>query len=265
MSYPHPKGTVMMNLAQKAAEFAKLHVKGAPLRLYNAWDAGSAKRIADAGAKAIATSSWAVAAAQGHQDGEDIPLKLVEEIVGRIVRTTELPVTVDFEGGYSDDDHALSENIKRLLAIGVAGINFEDRVVHGKGLYSPERQARRVAAIRKAADQASVPLFINARSDVFFGSEPDHALLFNPAQERAVLYAQAGASGFFAPGLVDASLIERLCVTAPLPVNVMMMKGLPPVQRLAELGVARISYGNMPYVDAMKHLGEGARAVFSAA
>jgi 2-methylisocitrate lyase-like PEP mutase family enzyme len=253
-----------MDQVQKATQFARLHVKGSPVRLYNAWDAGSAKAIVDAGGKAIATSSWAIAAAHGYQDGENIPMNFVEQIVGRVVQITELPVTLDFEGGYSEDDSVLSKNIVRLLDIGMVGINFEDRVVRGKGLYAPDRQAARIAAIRKAADQSGVALFINARSDVFFGSETDHAMLLEEAHQRAALYGAAGASGFFVPGLVDEKIIERLCASVALPVNVMMMKGLPPVERLAELGVSRISYGIIPYVNAMKHLGEEAKALFFA-
>src|SRR6266404_9984876 len=120
-----------MNQVEKAARFAELHVKGAPLLLYNAWDAGTAKSILDAGAKAIATSSWAVAEAQGYRDGETIPVGLVEQIAGRIVDTIDLPVTVDFEGGYSEDEGEIAENVSRLLDLGVVGINFEDRVVKG--------------------------------------------------------------------------------------------------------------------------------------
>jgi 2-methylisocitrate lyase-like PEP mutase family enzyme len=128
-----------MNQGEKAARFAALHVKGAPLLLYNAWDAGSAQSILDAGAKAIATSSWAVAEAQGYRDGEAIPVGLVEQIVARIAGTIDVPVTVDFEGGYSDDDKVLAENVSRILERGVVGINFEDRVVQGVGLYAVDR------------------------------------------------------------------------------------------------------------------------------
>ena len=92
-----------MKQAEKAARFAGLHAKGAPLLLYNAWDAGSAKAILEAGGKAIATSSWSVAEAQGYRDGETIPIGLAEQIIGRIVATIDVPVTVDFEGGYSED------------------------------------------------------------------------------------------------------------------------------------------------------------------
>src|SRR6266480_1761963 len=156
-----------MNQSEKAARFAALHVKGAPLLLYNAWDAGSAKSILEAGAKAMATSSWSVAEAQGYRDGEAIPMELAEQMIARITATIDAPVTVDFEGGYSEDDDELAVNISRLLDLGVIGINFEDRVVKGSGLYSVERQARRIAAIRKAAEQKGIDPFINARTDVF--------------------------------------------------------------------------------------------------
>src|SRR4030088_2889572 len=157
-----------MNHTEKAKRFAELHVKGKPLLLYNAWDAGSAKAILAVGAKAIATSSWSVAEAQGYRDGEAIPIELAEQIIARIAATIDAPVTVDFEGGYSEDDGELADNISRLLDLGVIGINFEDRVVKGSGLYDIDRQARRIAAIRKAAKQKGVDLFINARTDVFF-------------------------------------------------------------------------------------------------
>src|SRR6516165_3704223 len=152
-----------MNQTEKANRFAELHLARAPLVLYNAWDAGSAKSIVDAGAKAIATSSWSVAAAQGYGDGEAIPIELAEQIIGRIAATIDIPVTVDFEGGYSEDDGELAYNIARLLGLGVIGINFEDRVVKGTGLYDIDRQARRIAAIRSAAKKKGIDLFINAR------------------------------------------------------------------------------------------------------
>ena len=249
-----------MNQTDKAKRFAELHVKGAPLLLYNAWDAGSAKSILAAGAQAIATSSWSVAEAQGYRDGETIPIELVQRIVGRIAATIEAPVTVDFEGGYSEDDGELADNISRLLDTGVIGINFEDRVVKGKGLYSVDRQARRIAAIRKAAEQKGVDLFINARTDVFLEQGEDAAQAINEALDRARAYTAGGASGFFIPGLVDEALIGRICEGVTLPVNVMVMvmDGVPSNGRLSELGVARISYGPIPYVRAMKTLGQEA-------
>jgi 2-methylisocitrate lyase-like PEP mutase family enzyme len=252
-----------MKQNEKAARFTALHVKGTPLLLYNAWDAGSASSISEAGAKAIATSSWAVAAAQGYRDGEAIPVGLVEQIVRRIVDTTDLPVTVDFEGGYSEDEGGLAENVSRLLDLGVVGINFEDRVVKGTGLYPTARQARRFAAIRAAARKKGIDLFINARTDLFLGQEGDPAKSIGDALARAKAYAEAGASGFFVPGLQEDALIGRVCAGAGLPVNVMVMDGVPSNGRLAELGVARISYGPIPYINAMKALKEDALKALS--
>jgi 2-methylisocitrate lyase-like PEP mutase family enzyme len=248
-----------MNQTEKAKRFAELHVKGTPLLLYNAWDAGSAKAIVAAGAKAIATSSWSVAEAQGYRDGESIPIALAQKIIARIAATIEAPVTVDFEGGYSEDDVALADNVSRLLETGVIGINFEDRVVKGSGLYSVDRQARRIAAIRKSAERKGVDLFINARTDVFFEHGGDAAQAVGEALDRAKAYAAAGASGFFVPGLVDDALIGRICEGVMLPVNVMVMDAVPSNARLSELGVARISYGPIPYIRAMKMLEQEAR------
>lgn len=247
-----------MSHTDKAKRFAELHVKGTPVLLYNAWDAGSAKSILAAGARAIATSSWSVAEAQGYRDGEDIPITVVEQIVARIVASVEVPVTVDVEGGYSEDDAELADNISRLLDTGVIGINFEDRVVKGSGLYSIDRQARRIAAIRKAAEQKGVDLFINARTDVFFEHGEDVARAVDETLDRAKAYAAAGASGFFVPGLVDDPMIGRICESVSLPANIMVMEGVPSNARLAELGVARISYGPIPYIRAMKILGQEA-------
>jgi 2-methylisocitrate lyase-like PEP mutase family enzyme len=240
-----------MSQTEKATRFAELHVKGTPLLLYNAWDAGSAKAIAEAGAKAIATSSWSVAEAQGYRDGEAIPLGLTEQIFARIAATIDVPLTVDFEGGYSEDDGELTENISRLLDLGAIGINFEDRVVKGSGLYDIERQARRITVIRNAAEQKGVGLFINARTDLFLGQGRDPAQTVGEALERARTYAAAGASGFFIPGLQDDALIGQICDGVALPVNVMVMDGVPLPRRLAKLGVSRISYGPLSYIRAM--------------
>jgi 2-methylisocitrate lyase-like PEP mutase family enzyme len=248
-----------MNRAQKTALFAQLHVKGSPLVLYNAWDAGSARAILEAGAKAIATSSWSIAEAHGYRDGEVIPLPLMERIVERIASTLDAPVSVDIEGGYSATPDGLVENVARFLDAGIVGINFEDRVVQGEGLWSIDRQATRIAAIREAARARNVDLFINARSDLFFG-KGDPAQLIPEALDRAKAYADAGASGFFIPGLKQDALIGRICEGTTLPVNVMVMEGVASLERLARLGVARVSYGPIPYLRAMKALKEQAQS-----
>lgn len=252
-----------MNQSEKARLFAALHVKGNPLKLFNAWDAGSARAIAAAGAPAIATSSWAVAAALGYRDGEDLPMPLALETIGRIAAAVDVPVSADFEGGYSDDDATMADNIGRLLDTGIVGINFEDRVVKGTGLYARDHQAGRIEAIRGAAEKRGIDLFINARTDIFFEHFNDAANFVDEAIDQAKAYKEAGASSLFVPGLVDDALIERVTAGSVLPVNVMVMHGVSPAARLAELGVARVSFGNIPYVEAMSALGSAAKRIYA--
>lgn len=254
-----------MTQIEKARRFAELHVAGDPLLLYNAWDAGSATAIASAGASAVATSSWSVAAAHGYPDGEAIPLDFVRTILARVVAATELPVSVDFEGGYAADPATVAHNVGRLLDIGVTGINFEDgRPGESSGLYEVDVQCERIDAIRRRAEEAGVPLFLNARTDLFIGAPAERRReRLRKAKERAKAYADAGASGFFVPGLTDADSISELCETTPLPVNVMIMDGAPPITRLARLGVARVSYGPLPFANLVRQLEEDARRVFA--
>src|SRR5258707_3504945 len=186
-----------MNQTERARRFAELHIKGRPVLLYNAWDAGSAKAILAAGAQAIATSSWSVAEAQGYRDGEALPIALAEEIVGRIAATIDAPVTVDFEGGYSEDDDELAGNVARLLDLGVVGINFEDRVVKVSGLYDIARQAERIAVIRETAEELGIGLFINARTDLFLGQGRDPAHSVVEPIARAKAYPVSCAHGCF--------------------------------------------------------------------
>ena len=252
-----------MSQADKARDFAKLHAPGTPLLLYNIWDAGGAKAIAEAGAQAIATGSWSVAAAQGYADGQAIPLDFVLRIVARIAATVDLPVTLDFEGGYAEAPEEVSANVTRVIEAGAIGIIFEDQIVGGAGLHAPAVQSDRIGAVRQAATAADIPLFINARTDLFL-KEKDHDKhkgLMAEAQERAAAYGAAGASGFFVPGLVSPDLIGAICETTSLPVNVMMMKGAPSASELASLGVSRISYGPGPYFEAIASLTERFREV----
>jgi 2-methylisocitrate lyase-like PEP mutase family enzyme len=254
-----------MNQSDKARAFAALHVPGNPVILFNAWDPGSAKAVADAGAKAIATGSWSVAAANGFSDAEGLPMELAIANAERIVKAVELPVTLDFEGGYAVEPNAVAANFARVLAAGVIGCNFEDQVVGGEGLHSVGDQARRIEALRREAERAGVPAFINARTDIFLKAKPDahDNAAVDQALERARAYADAGASGFFVPGLADERLLARVCEGSPLPVNTMMFPGMPDKMRLAELGVARISHGPGPYRQAMAALTELARAAFA--
>lgn len=254
----------MTSQIDKAAFFRSLHIPHDPLILYNIWDAGSAKAVAAAGAKAIATGSWSVAAAQGYQDGEELPLDDALAVVARITGSVDIPVTMDFEGGYAADPETVGQNVRHLLELGVVGLNFEDQVVNASGLYSIEKQAARLRAVRQAADALGIPAFINARTDVFLKAEPDveHASLHVDALARAAAYAEAGADGFFVPGLTDRTLIRQICDEVALPVNVMMAPDPDRIREVALLGVSRISFGPNPYRNMIAAVEREAAAYF---
>ena len=250
-----------MDRHEQAERFHALHVPGDPLILFNIWDPGSARAVAEAGAAAIATGSWGVAAAFGHEDGEDLPRELAIDNLRRIAASVDLPVTVDLEGGYGAEPEKVAQTARLAIEAGAVGCNFEDRVVGGEGLHPVARQQQRIAAMRVAA--GTFPFCINARTDLFLKADrAAHAGLVDEALERARAYAEAGANGLFVPGLADEAPIERICAESPLPVNLMVVPGLPPRARLAELGVARISHGAGPYRRLMHHLRTRAQEAF---
>lgn len=244
----------------KAKSFRSLHVPGKPLILFNAWDAGSAKAVTAAGAAAIATGSWSVAKANGFDDGEDLPLDLVIANLARIAKSTNLPVTIDLESGYGKTPPAVAKTVRRSIDAGAVGCNLEDSIPESGKLRAASDQAKRIAAVRKAADATGIAYFINARTDVFFQGKKADASLVAEALKRARLYADAGADGLFVPGLTDEKLIAKVCEGSPLPVNVMVSQGTPAFKVLAKCGVARISHGPRPYLLAMKALEDAARA-----
>jgi 2-methylisocitrate lyase-like PEP mutase family enzyme len=248
--------------SEKFALFAALHRPGDPVVLYNIWDAGSARAVAEAGAKALATGSASVAGANGLPDGEGFPMELALDNAARIVAAVELPVTVDFEGGYAVEPEAVAANLKQLAGTGAIGCNFEDQVVGGEGLHAIPDQVARIRAIRQAV---GADFFINARTDIFLQAEPDthDDAKVDHAIERAEAYADAGASGFFVPGLANLALLERVCAASPLPVNFMAFPGAPSAAEVAGVGIARISHGPFPFMDAMKGLTEAARKVYA--
>lgn len=255
----------MANQIELAQELKALHVMGNPLILFNIWDAGSAKAIQTAGAKVIATGSWSVAAARGYGDREQIPIDDVIANLKRIIASVDLPVTLDLESGYGETASEVQQTVVKVIEAGAVGINLEDQKMNMDGLYSIDEQCERIRAVRTVADSASIPLFINARTDIFLKVIPaehdtDHV---EEAIHRAKRYAEAGANGFFAPGLKSANYIETLCAQSPVPVNIMATADKPSPRQLAELGVARISYGPGPYRQMIDALQEAGRLALS--
>lgn len=257
----------MTSQSQKAEAFRSLHVPGQPLILFNVWDAGSARAVANSGAAALATGSWSVAAAHGFSDGEAMPFDLCLANLQRIVGVTDLPVTFDMESGYGATPEAVGESIAQAVRAGAIGFNIEDSFPENGSLRDTADQVARLKAARAAADALSIPAFLNARTDVFFQAKPDQhdEAMVETALRRGHAFADAGADGLFVPMLGDDRLIGLLIEKSPLPVNIMTSPTKPLVARLAELGVARISYGPGPYRLAMQALEDAARAALAAA
>jgi 2-methylisocitrate lyase-like PEP mutase family enzyme len=237
-----------MDTRAAATRFRQLHQGPTPLLLPNAWDAGSARIIENAGAQAIATTSAGLAWAHGHSDGYALPAAILIAAVKEIARVISVPLSVDMEAGYSTDLSIIAENAHALASAGAVGINLED------GADPPEVLCQRIEATKRGASRAGVDLFVNARSDVYlrsavwFSGSAKGPVPAEKAEEEIIArgrkYREAGADGFFIPAVTDPQVIRRVVTAVPLPVNVLIRAGLPPVSELAKLGVRRVSAGS---------------------
>ena len=224
----------------RAVRFRALHEGPSILQLVNVWDAWSARTAAAAGAPAIGTTSFGVAAANGRPDGQRVPWARVQSLVADIVAAVDIPVSVDIEFGGDDPGRTVAD----VVAIGAVGVNIEDVDPARPGrLVAVSEQTDRLAAARAAGGSAC---FVNARCDAYFGVEgdaPEEVLL-----DRAAAYVDAGADGLFVPGLTDVAVLTRVTAEIGVPVNVMIGFGAPSIEELAAAGVRRTSQGGEPFV-----------------
>jgi 2-methylisocitrate lyase-like PEP mutase family enzyme len=237
-------------LEQRCGLLRSLHVAGTPLVLPNAWDAASAKAVVAAGFPVVATTSGGIAASLGYEDHEGAPAEEMLAAAGRIVRSVEVPVTLDAEAGYGMRPADL---VEALLGVGAAGCNLEDTDHGTDRLVDTDRHTDWLAAVRGAAADRNYPLVINARIDVFLaegGGKPQGELL-DGAVTRARSYRAAGVDCVFPILLHDPATIGAFVEAVQAPVNVLAVPRGPSIPRLAELGVARISYGSLIHGRAM--------------
>jgi 2-methylisocitrate lyase-like PEP mutase family enzyme len=228
---------------RQAELLASLHRPGDPLLLANAWDVASAVTIVNAGAKAIATTSAGVAWSLGVPDGADLGADRAAAVIERIAAAVGVPVSADIEAGYGPEPDAVAATMTAVIQAGAVGVNLEDRSGRdGTLLFEPAEQAERLAAARAAADRLAVPVWINARTDVFLAGVGPAQERLQATLERAAAYAAAGADSLFVPGLIDLDAIAELAA-GPLPVAVMVWAGAPTVSELASAGAVRISLG----------------------
>ena len=222
----------------RAHRFRSLHDPRRPLLLSTVWDVASAVVAEDAGAPALATTSAGIAWSRGVADGDHLGRAEVLAVVAAVAAAVDIPVSADLEGGYGQTPDGVAETVRGVVQAGVVGINLED------GPRSPEETGLRIAAARRAADDEGVPLFVNARCDVYLRGLVEPGARLDETLRRSWRYVGAGADGIFVPGVVDPEAIAALAGALPVPLNVMVGPGAPATAELARLGVARASLGS---------------------
>ena len=222
--------------------FKQLHQEKQLLVLGNVWDAQSAKVAQDTGFKALGSSSHAIANLLGYEDGEQISVDEILFMVERIVKAVDIPVSVDFEAGYSDDPETVAKHVQQLADLGVVGINLEDgQVIDGKRkLQDASLLADKIQAIKTSTAE----MFINARADTYTTEHPDAR---EETIRRAAVYEKAGADGLFVPLVESKEDIERITSSTQLPLNIFLTDNLPDVDTLHQWGVKRLSHGAKIY------------------
>jgi 2-methylisocitrate lyase-like PEP mutase family enzyme len=247
-------------LAAQASLLRALHGGPEPLILPNAWDVASAIAVERAGARAIATTSSGAAATLGYPDGEAIPADEMLWLVSRITESVRVPVTADLEGGYG---LPADELVDQLLAAGAVGLNLEDTDRASGGLLPAEAQADRIEGVRRAADEAGVPIVINARIDTFLRPAGSAEEPLEDAGRRGVAYVAAGADCVYPITLDDRDAIGSFVRIVDAPVNILLRPGSPSLAQLRELGVRRVSVGGGLWRQAMHATEEVARSLLS--
>jgi 2-methylisocitrate lyase-like PEP mutase family enzyme len=221
----------------KAVAFHQLHHTDQILVLPNSWDALSALILKEAGAKAVATTSAGLAWAHGYGDGEKLPVDMLIQAIREITRVIDVPVTVDLESGFSDDLTTFATTIEAVIDAGAVGINLED------GSKAPELLTAKIRATKEVACRKDVPLFINARTDVFLRSLVPEPEAVAEVIRRGALYREAGGDGFFVPGLVQLEKIRAIVESVDLPLNVLATRGVATIEELEKIGAKRLSLG----------------------
>jgi 2-methylisocitrate lyase-like PEP mutase family enzyme len=236
-------------MTDRATDFLALHVPGTPLLMPNPWDAGSARLLAAMGFRALATTSAGFAGTHGRTDG-NVSRDDALAHAATIVQAVDVPVSADLENGFGDDPAGVAETIRLAVATGLAGCSVEDWDPSHHELYATADAAERVAAAAEAAHDGDRRIVLTARADGHIHGRRDPEDL-DDTIARLQAYERAGADVLYAPGVNSVEGIRRIVDAVSRPVNVLAMTDTPPVRRLAELGVARVSTGSGFYWAAM--------------
>lgn len=230
---------------EKAEKLHQLHQLGKMLVLPNIWDPLGALLLESLGYPAVATASASIAFTNGYYDGENIPFEELVILLKKIATGVKVPVTADIESGYAENDTQLQHNVKLLINAGIVGINIEDTDNKTNNLLSIESQCHKIKLIRKTAEEMGIPLFINARTDVYLHKNnlSSDSSRFKEILKRGDAYKEAGANCLFPVLLKQEEEIKKLIDQVRIPVNILTVPGIPDLKTLSNIGVSRVSLG----------------------
>ena len=225
--------------------FHNLHHSTELLVLPNIWDPLGGMLLEKLGFPAVATASASVAFSNGYNDGEHIPLDELLALLKRIVTSIDVPVSADIESGYATSNSQLKQNIRKFIETGIVGINIEDTDKKTNSILPVEIQIEKIGIIKQVSEEMAVPLFINARTDIYIRGVDfiTRASKLEETVKRGKAYKAAGADCFFPIALFETDHIKELTRQLKMPVNISLIQGAPKLNELKELGVARVSMG----------------------
>jgi 2-methylisocitrate lyase-like PEP mutase family enzyme len=229
---------------EKAEALLSLHKSRDMLVLPNIWDPIGARILAAKGYPAVATASAAVSASLGYQDGEMINRSTLIDLLGRIARSVDVPLTADIETGYGESLSELELTAQQVIESGVVGVNIEDSEEKGGGLRTVDEQCQRISALRQIANRMGIHLVINARVDSFVSpSFTNGQAAMEEAVMRARAYTAAGADCIYPIGPGDEATVRLLRERIDSPINILGSPTAAPLQVLREIGINRVSFG----------------------
>lgn len=211
--------------------------------LPGAWSIGSAYIFEKQGFNAVGTSSAGIAYNLGYSDGEEISFDDYVWIVGKIANRLSIPLSVDFERGYSEDPTEVKENAKRLLYAGAVGFNIEDGCADGT-LSPLDKQIAKINALVELKRELGIDFVINARTCTYWLNVADEKTKFQIAVERGNAFAKAGADCVFVPGTINEKTIEQLVEHIKSPLNIILNGIFNDFIKLEKIGVRRLSGGS---------------------
>ncbi len=238
---------------KKAEDFLALHKQDKLLVLPNIWNPIGARILEAKGFPAAATASAAISSSLGYMDGEKIMFSTHLDIIERIVKSVNIPVTADIENGYASDIKNLRDSMNKVIDTGVAGINIEDSVEEEGSLRNIEEQCERIKTVREVSGQRELHLVINARIDCFLSDtkKPKEEVI-EETVKRADAYSKAGADLVYPVGVLDLETITTLRKEISTPINILGSHKTIPLKTMQDIGINRVTFGPFLFRSALK-------------